>query len=215
MHTRPKIIAAVMVFVLTGCPNMSGTQLGASQSIILFNSVADFFINALFFRIGGGKITTNDTDAGAEVVASYAWSQKTEKQKKQIQAVTADTSIQVSKTYDNRLKLDIPSDITFDVGAQIKPNMWPILDSFSDSLMQNPDTYIIIIGHRDNSGNDVLNNALSFERAASIRDYLVRQGVLTQRISINGPGSHESFAANNTKSNRETNARIEIYVFEL
>ena len=214
MHIRAKIIAVVMAFILTGCPNVSGTQLGASQSIILFNSVADFFINALLFRIGGGKITAGDTSADTEVVASYAWTQKIEEQRRRMQAVSAGTSIQVSKTYDNRLKLDIPSDITFDVGSQLKPNMWPILDSFANTLMQHPDSYIIINGHADNSGNDIISNALSFERAASTRDYLVRQGVLIQRISINGPGSHESFSVN-TKPNGVTNGHIEIYVFEL
>jgi len=123
--------------------------------------------------------------------------------------------VQVSQTADNRLKLDIPSDITFDTGrAQIKPGMKPILDSFATSLMQNPNTQVTIVGHTDNSGNDTINNPLSINRAASTRDYLVKRGAPYHRIQIDGRGSYEPITSNDTPAGRAMNRRVEIYVAE-
>ena len=133
-----------------------------------------------------------------------------------MQAATSGTDVRVSKTVDNRLKLIIPSDIAFDAGnARITPNVLPFLDDFADSMIHNADTYVTIIGHTDNSNNDVINNPLSFDHAASTRDYLVREGVIFQRISINGRGSHEPVEVNNSATSRAINRRVEIYVFEL
>ncbi|HLD09419.1 MAG TPA: OmpA family protein, partial [Methylophilaceae bacterium] len=127
----------------------------------------------------------------------------------------AGTGVQVSQTADNRLKLDIPTDISFDTNrADIKPNFRPVLDNFASSLVKNPVTTVTIIGHTDSSGSDAINNPLSVNRAASVRDYLVGRGVASNRISIDGRGSHEPLVANDTSANRAKNRRVEIYVAE-
>lgn len=137
-----------------------------------------------------------------------------EEQKRQMQASTAGTNISVSRTQDNRLKIDIPSDHSFDTGhAEIKNNMRPVLDSFADSMMQNSNTMIVIVGHTDDS-NDAINNPLSVDRAASTRDYLVWRGVPQNRFSIEGHGSYEPVVANTSARNRARNRRVEIFVFE-
>lgn len=213
MQNKSKIAVVVMGFVLAGCANTAGTQGDAGQGSII-DVAAGTAISALLF--GRSRGAASNTRAGAAVVAGYVWSQRMEVQKRQMQAATVGTEVQVLKTPDNRLKLDIPSDTAFDAGdARIKPNMQPILDSFAHSLIQNSDAYVTIIGHTDNSNNDVISNPLSFDHAASTRDYLVRQGLLPQRISINGRGSHEPVAANNTAASRAINRRVEIYVFDL
>jgi outer membrane protein OmpA-like peptidoglycan-associated protein len=210
MQSKSKIAVVVMGFVLAGCANTSGTQGGEGQGSII-DAATGAAIGALLFGGSRGAVTSTET-----TVAGYVWSQKMEEQKRQMQTATAGTDVQVSRTPDNRLKLDIPSDIAFDTGdARIKPNMQPILDSFAHSLMQNSDAYVTIVGHADNSNNDVINNPLSFDHAASTRDYLVRQGVLPQRINISGRGSHEPVVDNNTAASRAINRRVEIYVFEL
>lgn len=48
--------------------------------------------------------------------------------------------MQVTQTPDNQLKLNIPSDLSFDFGqADIKPNLRPILDQFASGLSEQPD----------------------------------------------------------------------------
>ena len=75
-------------------------------------------------------------------------------------------------------------------------------------------TTITIVGHTDNTGSDAINDPLSVNRAAATRDYLAARGVGSNRISINGRGSHEPIADNNTVSGRAKNRRVEIFVAE-
>ena len=52
---------------------------------------------------------------------------------------------QVTQTGDNRLKLEIPSDISFDTGrSDIKPDFRPVLDRFATTLNENPATTVSI-----------------------------------------------------------------------
>jgi len=71
-----------------------------------------------------------------------------------------------------------------------------------------------IIGHTDSTGTDAINNPLSIERAASTRDYLVARGVPAGSIRIEGRGSREPVADNNSDAGRAQNRRVEIYVGE-
>ena len=133
-----------------------------------------------------------------------------------MEAATAGTGVEVSQTEDNRLKLNIPSDISFDSGkSNIKSNLQPILDSFATTLKNNPNTVVTIIGHTDNTGSDSVNNPLSINRASSTRDYLANRGVAINRIQIDGRGSREPIAANDVPANRAKNRRVEIFVSEI
>ncbi|GJL76808.1 OmpA family protein [Nitrosomonas sp.] len=213
MHRKIMIAAVMMGIVLSGCASMSETQRGTAQG-----SVAGAAAGALIGGLAGkGKGAAIGAAAGAAVGAAggYMWSKRMEEQKRQMESVTAGTGVEVSQTADNRLKLEIPSDITFDTGrAQIKPNMKPILDSFAASLMQNPRTQVTIIGHTDSAGSDAINNPLSINRAASTRDYLLQHGVAYHRIQIDGRGEHEPIASNDTPAGKAKNRRVEVFVYE-
>ncbi len=208
------IIIALTGILLNGCANMSETQRGTAGG-----AAAGAATGALIGGLAGdGKGAAIGAAAGAAVgaAAGHAWSQRMEEQKRQMEAATAGSGVQVSQTADNRLKLDIPSDITFDTGkAQIKQTMQPILNSFASSLMQNPNTQVTIVGHTDSSGSDSINNPLSINRAASTRDYLVQHGVPYHRVQIDGRGSYEPIASNDTPAGRAMNRRVEIYVAEM
>ena len=165
--------------------------------------------------------TQSDTAKGAGIGAAigagggYLWSKHMQEQKASMEQATRGTGVSVTQTADNQLKLEIPSDVSFDSGsAQIKPNLRPVLDRFASTLNQNPVTTVRIIGHTDNRGSDAINNPLSVNRAASTRDYLVDRGVQASRISIDGRGSREPVADNNTADGRARNRRVEIFVAE-
>jgi outer membrane protein OmpA-like peptidoglycan-associated protein len=213
MHNKLMILVIVIVLVLGGCAGMSETQRGTAQGSAI-GAATGAVIGAI---AGDGKGAAIGAAAGAGVgaAAGYIWSKNMEEQKRQMEEATAGTGVQVSQTDDNRLKLDIPSDISFDTNrAEIKPNMRPVLDSFANSLMNNANAMVTIVGHTDNSGSDAINNPLSVNRAASTRDYLVSHGVPSGRISIGGRGSYEPVAPNDTPANRAKNRRVEIFVFE-
>jgi outer membrane protein OmpA-like peptidoglycan-associated protein len=138
-----------------------------------------------------------------------------EQQKQQMEQATRGTGVQVSQTADNRLKLEIPSDVSFDTGrSDIKPNFRPVLERFAGTLNEHPGTTVTIIGHTDNTGSDAVNQPLSVDRAAHTRDYLTMRGVSPQRIAIDGRGEREPIASNDDPAGRARNRRVEIYVAE-
>ena len=214
MKAQTILMVPAIIVALSGCANLSDTQRGTAQGTAI-GAGTGAAIGAIF---GGGKGAAIGAGSGALLGAGagYLWSQRMEEQKKQMETATAGTGVQVSQTEDNRLKLNIPSDISFDTGkSDIKPGFRPILDSFATSLVNNTGTAITIVGHTDNTGSDAINNPLSVNRAASTRDYLVSRGVSINRIQIDGRGSHEPVAANDTPENRADNRRVEIFVTEL
>lgn len=162
-----------------------------------------------------GSNRTHGALAGAAIGAlgGYVWSSQMEKQKREMEQATKGTGVQVTQTPDNQLKLDVPSDVSFDVGrSEIKPNFAPILDKFAQTLNENPATTVRITGHTDSTGSDAINDPLSVNRAASTRNHLTTRGVNAQRIAIDGRGSREPIADNSTDAGRAKNRRVEIYV---
>ena len=204
---------ALAIGVLAGCANMSETQQGTAKGAGI-GAVAGALLGA---ATGGSKGAATGAVLGGAVGAGggYIWSKKMQDQKVAMEQATRGTGVAVSQTHDNRLKLDIPSDVSFDVGrAAIKPNFAPILNQFATSLNQNPVSTVTIIGHTDNTGADAINNPLSIDRAEAARDYLVSRGVARSRIATDGRGSREPVADNNSPAGRDKNRRVEIYVAE-
>lgn len=210
-----KTIASLSAIALglAGCANMTETQKTTGTGAAI-GAVAGAVIGG---ATGGGRSAATGAAIGAVVGAGggYLWSKHMEEQKAAMEQATAGSGVTVSQTADNRLKLDIPSDVSFDTGRyDIKPNLRPILDRFATTLNQNPVTTVTIIGHTDSTGTDAINDPLSVNRAASTRDYLVARGVATSRIVINGRGSREPIADNSTVEGRAKNRRVEVFVAE-
>ena len=87
------------------------------------------------------------------------------------------------------------------------------LDKFITYLYKNPSLKITIDGHTDNVGNLKQNRLLSKNRAKSVYDYLLREGVSrSQLISYNGYGESNPISTNDTKKgmalNRRTSFRV-------
>ncbi|MBC7549282.1 MAG: OmpA family protein [Polaromonas sp.] len=204
---------SLSIAVLSGCANMSETQKGTAQGAGI-GAVAGALLGA---AVGGGKGAATGAVLGGAAGAGggYIWSKKMQDQKAAMEKATVGTGVAVTQTPDNRLKLDIPSDVSFDTGrSAIKPNFGPILNQFATSLNQNAVTTISIVGHTDSTGSDSINNPLSVDRAEAARDYLVSRGVARNRILTDGRGAREPIADNNTQQGRDKNRRVEIYVAE-
>lgn len=207
------VIAAACAAVLTvsGCANMSDTQKRTGVGV-----GAGALAGAAISAATGGKAGVGAV-AGAALggIGTYIWSQRMEKQKQEIEAATQGTGIGVTQTTDNQLKLDIPSDISFDTGHyEIKGNFAPILDRFADGLRNNPNTDVRIVGHTDSTGTDAINNPLSLNRANATRNYLTSRGISGTRIQTEGRGSYQPIASNDTNDGRARNRRVEIFVGE-
>ncbi|MBX3638682.1 MAG: OmpA family protein, partial [Rubrivivax sp.] len=170
---RPLVLLPVAAaLALAGCENMSAREKGTAQGAGI-GAVAGAAIGAAT----GGKAGQGAVIGGAVgAVAGNLWSKRMEDKRREMERATAGTGIEVARTADNQLKVNVPSDFSFDVGrADIRPDMRPVLDQLAQGL--DPAMRLRIVGHTDSSGNDAINDPLSVQRASSVRDYLAGRGV--------------------------------------
>ena len=213
MHNKILVSSILVAFTIGGCADLTETQKGTATGAAI-GAGAGAIVGAIAGK-GKGAAIGAVVGAGAGAIAGNVWSKRQQEQKRQMEEATAGTGVAVTQTADNRLKLDIPSDISFEVGrSDINPNFRSILDTFASGLVNNPKATVKIIGHTDSTGSDSVNNPLSLNRAASVRDYLSTRGVSSNRVSIEGRGSREPLVANDSNANKAKNRRVEIFVAE-
>ncbi len=213
--TKSAIAATILALGVSGCADMSATQRGTATG-----AGAGAALGAIIGGTTGGGGSSRATKGAvlggaAGAVIGNIWSKRMEQQKQAMEQATQGTGVQVSQTSDNRLKLEIPSDISFDTGrSDIKSNFQPILQRFATTLQENPNTNVVIIGHTDNTGSVSINQPLSVDRASRTRDYLAGRGVNPNRITIEGRADREPIANNGDAAGRARNRRVEIFVAE-
>jgi outer membrane protein OmpA-like peptidoglycan-associated protein len=213
--TKSVLGATVLALAAGGCADMSSTQRGTATGAGVGAGLGAL-LGGTTGGGGGGRAARGAVLGGAAgAVIGNIWSKRMEQQKQAMEQATRGTGVQVSQTQDNRLKLEIPSDISFDTGrSDIKSNFRPVLERFAGTLNENPATTVTIIGHTDNTGSDAINQPLSVDRAAHTRDYLAVRGVSPNRIAVDGRGEREPIASNDDPTGRARNRRVEIYVAE-
>jgi outer membrane protein OmpA-like peptidoglycan-associated protein len=216
MQSRPLFRAsaaamAVAALLLAACADMSERQKGTAQGAGI-GAVA----GAVLSSATGGKAGTGAVVGGAlGAVVGNVWSKRQEDRRVAMEQATRGTGVEVSRTADDQLKLNIPNDVSFDVGsAAIRPALRGVLDPFATSLRDDPQARITIVGHTDSTGSEAVNNPLSVERAQSVRDYLVTRGVAATRIETAGRGEREPVADNSSEAGRAKNRRVEIFLRE-
>jgi outer membrane protein OmpA-like peptidoglycan-associated protein len=105
------------------------------------------------------------------------------------------------------------SDVLFDTGQfTLKPGAREKLSKVAGILIAYPGLNIEVGGYTDNVGGDAMNQKLSENRADSVRDYLVQQGVATNSVSSKGYGNTLPVASNDNSAGRQENRRVELVV---
>jgi len=105
------------------------------------------------------------------------------------------------------------SDVLFDTGKySLKPGAREKLAKVAGILLAYPGLNIEVGGYTDNVGGDSMNQQLSENRAGSVRDYLVQQGVATNSVTSRGFGNTLPVASNENSAGRQQNRRVELLV---
>ena len=81
-------------------------------------------------------------------------------------------------------------------------------------MNDNPTMKIEIGGHTDSKGSDAYNENLSKNRAGSVVEYLVQQGIDKSRMSFKGYGESQPIATNETEEGRQENRRVEFKILQ-
>jgi outer membrane protein OmpA-like peptidoglycan-associated protein len=203
------VAVAAAALTLAGCENMSQRERGTAQGAGI-GAIA----GAVIGSATGGKAGSGAAiGAVAGAVAGNLWSKRMEDKQRAMERATAGTGIDVVKTADNQLKVNVPSDLSFATNsAMLNPSLRPVLDQFAQGL--DSTVRVRIVGHTDSTGNDPINDPLSQARAQTVRHYLQDRGVPTARMETDGRGSREPMADNNTDAGRAKNRRVEIFLRE-
>ncbi len=105
------------------------------------------------------------------------------------------------------------SDVLFDTGKySLKPGAREKLAKVAGILLAYPGLNIEVGGYTDNVGGDQMNQTLSENRADSVRDYLVQQGVSSSAVTAKGFGNSLAVASNDNSAGRQQNRRVELLV---
>jgi outer membrane protein OmpA-like peptidoglycan-associated protein len=205
------LCTTVAALAATGCASMDPNAMSPTARNTAIGAALGTVAGAAIGRDGGSAAV----GAGLGALGGYVWTQQMEQKKQAMQRATVGTGVAVTQTPDNQLKLNIPSDISFDTNrAEIKPNLRPILDQFASGLSTQPNTEVRIVGHTDNTGSDAVNDPLSLQRAESARQYLSARGVDPRRVVVAGRGEREPIADNTSDAGRARNRRVEIFLGE-
>lgn len=212
LQRAPAVLATVTIaLALAGCEstNLSERQKGTATGAAIGAAAG-----AVLSSATGGKAGTGAVVGGAVgAIAGNLWSKRMEEKKAAMERATAGTGIEVARTADNQLHVNVPSDLSFDVNsATLRPELRGVLDQFAQGLDQT--MQVRIVGHTDSTGNDAINDPLSLRRAQTVRDYLGGRGVPPARMSTEGRGSREPVADNATEAGRAKNRRVEIFLRE-
>ena len=103
------------------------------------------------------------------------------------------------------------SGILFDVGkATLKPASQLSVAKLAGILMVFSNMNLSIEGYTDSTGSADLNMRLSMDRARSVYEFLMTQGVSNSRMKYQGFGPENPVAPNDTEANRAKNRRVEV-----
>ncbi len=86
------------------------------------------------------------------------------------------------------------------------------LDKLVNIMNKNPSISIEILGHTDDQGGEDHNASLSENRAKTVYNYLVAEGIPQKRLRSQGMGYTKPVASNSTDEGRQKNRRVEFKV---
>lgn len=203
------------LMVSTGCSTMNnaqrGTAFGAGGGAALGAAIGAIAGSGKGAAIGAAIGTAVGAGAGALI------GRRMDKQQAELEAQMAKSNVGIEETTDQNglqaIKVTFPDGILFASGkSDLNSASSSELSKLATSLAQNPDTDITINGHTDNTGSRTVNERLSLERAKSVQNFMVGQGLASGRFTSNGLAYDVPVADNSTAAGRAQNRRVEIFL---
>jgi outer membrane protein OmpA-like peptidoglycan-associated protein len=104
-------------------------------------------------------------------------------------------------------------DVLFDTGKyNLRMPAQLGLAKLSGIVLSHPGLKLAVEGYTDTTGTAVFNQTLSEQRANTVRDYLIQQGLDAGSITAQGFGPADPVASNDTPQGRQQNRRVEIII---
>lgn len=197
---------SIVAFLAAGCATEQGTQTAVGTGV-------GAAVGAGLGNLIGGNTTGTVVGAAVGAAAGGAVGYNWNAIRGKLSRDTAGTGTQITEQPDGSLKVNIPSQVTFDTDSStIKPSFRSVLDQVAQTLNQHQDVRAMVVGHTDSTGNPTYNMQLSQRRAQAVAGYLGEHGVARARLSAEGRGQTQPVADNSTEAGRAQNRRVEIFL---
>lgn len=207
------VIAVSVMFTMTNCESVQnannkqkGAAIGAASGAIIgaiIGNNAGKGGNGELGAVIGGVI-----GGGAGVLIGN-------KMDKQAQRIEDEIPGAQVERVDNGIVVtfDENSGVYFDTNKyNINSASQVTLDKLSNVLKEYPDTNVLVVGHTDSTGDASYNMTLSKNRANSVRDYFVSQGLSSSRFTTNWFGETQPMYDNGTSEGRSKNRRVNLAI---
>jgi outer membrane protein OmpA-like peptidoglycan-associated protein len=153
-------------------------------------------------------------DAQAQAVRADALRAQAEQDRAALRATLLRQFSEILDTRDTARGLIVNvGDVLFETGRyELRPAAREKLARFSGIVLAHPGLTIQAEGFTDSTGTDEINERLSQQRATAVGDYLITQGVSSDRVDTRGYGARFPAASNDTREGRQQNRRVELVV---
>lgn len=180
-----------------------GAGIGAVAGVVIGNQVG-----GREARIVGGTL-------GA--LAGGAVGRYQDNQQRALEKALAEESRQrqvaIDRLENDVLRVSLSSSASFDINsARVKRAFEPALSKLAKQMADYDKTMLHVVGFTDDTGTESYNYRLSNQRASAVANSLLRKGVPSSRLQVEGRGESEPRMPNTSAENRALNRRVEIYI---
>lgn len=199
---------ATSTMLLASCSTIQNTNSTTKGAVI--GTTAGAGLGALIGSKAGN--TAVGAIAGAVIggAAGTLIGKKMDKQAKEIENTVAGAEVE---QVGEGILVKFDSGILFDFNkSTLKGDAKSNIAKLVATLNKEPGTEILVVGHTDNVGSLAANDKVSNDRARSVKDYAVSQGLSSGRIRTEGKNYSEPIASNDTEAGRAQNRRVEVVI---
>lgn len=214
MKTRNVLVLVLcaLVIVFSGCSSMNNTTKGG-----LIGGGSGAALGSLVGNLAGNTAVGAVIGAAVGTGAGVLIGKKMDKAKAEAAAAVKEATVEEVQDKNGLSAVKV----TFDSGILFATNKSDLSTSAKNSLVKfagvlkkYSDIDVAIYGHTDATGTDAINVPLSLNRAKSVQNYLESCGVATTKFkTVEGQGSSQPVASNDTKEGRSQNRRVEVYMY--
>ena len=215
-----RLIAAVLLIVfLSGCTTTDPYTREKKVNKTTKGATIGAIVGAAAGALTGGDSRERRQraliGAGVGALAGGGVGYYMDRQEQKLRMQLENTGVSVTRNGDNII-LNMPGNVTFNTdSAMIKGSFYDVLSSVVLVVKEFDKTIIEIAGHTDSTGSDQYNQNLSEQRATSVGQYFMAQGIDRMRIMTRGYGESRPIADNATEQGRQLNRRVELTLVPL
>jgi outer membrane protein OmpA-like peptidoglycan-associated protein len=150
----------------------------------------------------------------AKEQAAQADAERSKKAAEALRAQLLDQFNRVLETRDTPRGLVVNmGDVLFATGKyNLRPEAQIVLAKLTGIILSHPGLNLAVEGYTDTVGSEDFNLKLSQQRADTVHDYLISQGLPAASVTSQGFGEADPVADNGTAAGRQKNRRVEIVV---